>query len=71
MKIKDKRGQRIPAHTVFSESVRYLKDKAIEELTKSSVITEEDIKWVVTLPALWSESAKQFMILACKEVRIS
>ncbi|WAR14042.1 HS12A-like protein [Mya arenaria] len=61
--IEDEEGKRLKAITVFSLSIRYLK----EDLMKTSSdklrddITEKDIHWVITVPAIWSEPAKKFM----------
>ncbi|XP_052094751.1 heat shock 70 kDa protein 12B-like [Mytilus californianus] len=68
MKIPDESGNKMPAYKVFGEAIKFLKDAALEELLKSCVIKETDVKWIVTLPAIWSESAKQFMVYASKEV---
>ncbi|XP_052760640.1 heat shock 70 kDa protein 12A-like [Mya arenaria] len=63
LEIEDEEGKRLKAITVFSLSIRYLK----EDLMKTSSdklrddITEKDIHWVITVPAIWSEPAKKFM----------
>lgn len=39
-----------------------MKNKLLEELKKTdNLIREENIMWVVTVPAIWNESAYQFM----------
>ena len=69
MILKDIKGKELPAMTVFSESIRYLKEHLLEELTKkATTMTEEDIHWVLTVPAIWSDAAKQFMRESAVEV---
>lgn len=70
MRLTDAMGRQLRGRVVFSESIRYLKNQAMMLLEKSSVYKEEDVKWILTLPAIWSESAKQFMIWCCTEVTI-
>uniref|UniRef100_A0A7M4E054 Heat shock 70 kDa protein 12A-like n=1 Tax=Crocodylus porosus TaxID=8502 RepID=A0A7M4E054_CROPO len=63
-------GRMLPALTVFSESLRYMKDHALNSIGEASFQTAcepEDITWVVTVPAIWDASARQFMRLAAKE----
>ena len=57
-------GRKLEALTVFSLSIRYLKDKAIEiirEVTGDDGYNAMDIQWVLTVPAIWKPAAKQFM----------
>ena len=58
------------ALTVFAHSLRYFKRLAIRELTDQTAINilDEDIRWVLTVPAIWKPSAKQFMRAAAYEV---
>lgn len=57
---------------IFSKSLQYLKDKALERIKKQSGVeyTAEEIRWVVTVPAIWKQSAKQFMREAAYEVTL-
>ncbi|NWR45167.1 HS12B protein, partial [Regulus satrapa] len=73
MELKATNGKVLPALTVFSESLRYLKEHALNTIRESSfqtVYDQEEITWVVTVPAIWSAPAKQFMRLAAKEAGI-
>lgn len=63
----------MPAKRVYSLAIRYLKDDLIETLEKtlskymaSDIRTE--IKWVITVPAIWNDASKQFMAEAAEEV---
>lgn len=57
---------------IFSKSLEYLKDRALERIRKQSGVeyTAEEIQWVVTVPAIWKQSAKQFMREAAFEVTL-
>ncbi|XP_050181251.1 heat shock 70 kDa protein 12B-like isoform X2 [Myiozetetes cayanensis] len=70
MELEATNGKMLPALTVFSESLRYLKQHALDTIKEASfqtVYDEEEITWVITVPAIWSSAAKQFMRLAAKE----
>ncbi|NXB17569.1 HS12B protein, partial [Rhagologus leucostigma] len=73
MELKASNGKLLPALTVFSESLRYLKEHALNTIKEASfqtVYDQEEITWVLTVPAIWSAAAKQFMRLAAKEAGI-
>ncbi|XP_068258044.1 heat shock 70 kDa protein 12B-like isoform X2 [Nyctibius grandis] len=73
MELKASNGKTLPALTVFSESLRYLKEHAlntIQEASFQTVCDQEEITWVITVPAIWSPAARQFMRLAAKEAGI-
>ncbi|XP_060582273.1 heat shock 70 kDa protein 12B-like [Ruditapes philippinarum] len=60
--IRDDKGMDMPAMIVFTESLKYLKDHLLKTLERTSVdIKPQDIHWVITVPAIWTDSAKQFM----------
>lgn len=59
------------AKTVFAHSVRFLKDEAINVIrqrTGDDKYNTDDIQWVLTVPAIWTPKAKQFMREAAYEV---
>ncbi|GFR33493.1 heat shock 70 kDa protein 12A [Trichonephila clavata] len=66
-------GKRMPAVTVFAHALRYFKDHAIQELSDQSAtkILNEDVRWVVTVPAIWKQPAKQFMRAAAYKAGIA
>nr|XP_022297405.1 heat shock 70 kDa protein 12A-like [Crassostrea virginica] len=69
--IEDETGKPLPALTVFSESLRYLKQSLLEEAKKQQTdIGIDDIKWILTVPAIWSDPAKAFMRKAAVEAGI-
>lgn len=50
------------ALTVFTESLRYLKQSLLDDARNQQTdIKPQDIKWVITVPAIWSDPAKAFM----------
>ena len=68
--ITEEGGKHMPAMDVFSEAIGYLKRHVMKTCDKSgSGITEREIKWVLTVPAIWGDAAKQFMREAAVKVR--
>ena len=63
----------VRAMTVFARSMEYLKDEALKVIcqrTGDEYYNVGDIQWVITVPAIWSPVAKQFMREAAYEVRV-
>ena len=58
---------------VFAHALRHLKCHALRELSDQtgSNVAVEDVRWVVTVPAIWKQPAKQFMREAAYQVNIS
>lgn len=61
--IEDVTGKRYPAHKIFTLSIKAMVDHFRGSLRKLnlSVIDLDAIKWVLTVPAIWSDAAKKFM----------
>ncbi|XP_035994551.1 heat shock 70 kDa protein 12A [Fundulus heteroclitus] len=62
--IKAANGKEMKALIVFSETLRFLKEdalKTIEQNTDGRKFKASDFTWVLTVPAIWDHSAKQFM----------
>ena len=57
--------------TVFCHALKFFKDHALQEISDQSDvrITNSDVKWVITVPAIWKAPAKQFMRQAAYIVR--
>lgn len=69
MKLEDEQGKTMPAIDVFSESIKYLKNHLFRILTQRvPELEEKDIKWVLTVPAIWEDAAKEFMTVAAEKV---
>ncbi|XP_078695282.1 heat shock 70 kDa protein 12A-like [Branchiostoma floridae x Branchiostoma belcheri] len=56
-------GKRLRAIDVFAEALRFLKDQALDIMRKRTdvIFTTDDVQWVLTVPAIWQPSARQFM----------
>jgi hypothetical protein len=55
-------GRELPLMRVISESLKYIAEKALEKLSEQvGKIVATKIRWVLTVPALWSEEHKHFM----------
>ncbi|XP_045181401.2 heat shock 70 kDa protein 12A-like [Mercenaria mercenaria] len=71
--IEDATGKSLQAKNVFSLSIRYLKDDLLDMVKRQVLdeyLTESDIHWVLTVPAIWNDAAKQFMREAAEEAGI-
>ena len=70
-KIAAANGELVHAKLVFAHSIRFLKEEAINIIrqeTGDDGYRVEDIQWVLTVPAIWTPRAKQFMREAAYEV---
>lgn len=66
-------GKKWPALDVFAKCLKYLKTVATNAVNERYLRSEKDnpdtnvmykpdqIQWVITIPAIWSLSAKEFM----------
>jgi len=64
-------GRELPLMRVIAESLRYISEKAIEKLQEQvGKVVKTKIRWVLTVPALWSEEHKHFMRKAAVEAAI-
>ncbi|KAK3600051.1 hypothetical protein CHS0354_012742 [Potamilus streckersoni] len=73
IKLKDETHKKLSAMTVFSLAIRYLKDdllKTSQERLTTQELRENEIWWVVTVPSIWTDAAKQFMREAAVEAGI-
>ena len=71
-KIPAANGKHLHAKSVFAHSIKFLKDEAvkvIQQETGDDGFSVDDIQWVLTVPAIWTPRAKQFMREAANEVR--
>lgn len=70
-KIPAANGKHLQAKLVFAHSIKFLKDEAIkiiQQETGDDGYSVDDIQWVLTVPAIWTPRAKQFMREAAYEV---
>ncbi|XP_054908892.1 heat shock 70 kDa protein 12A-like [Poeciliopsis prolifica] len=71
--IKAANGREMKALKVFAEALRFLKEdalKTIQQNTEGVTFTASDFTWVLTVPAIWDHSAKQFMREAATQAGI-
>ncbi|XP_028283371.1 heat shock 70 kDa protein 12A-like [Parambassis ranga] len=62
--IKAANGKSMKALKVFTEALRYMKEDALKTISDSThgrQFIASDFTWVLTVPAIWDASAKQFM----------
>ena len=58
------------ATTVFSQAIQYLKKIVLREIKKDVSISlkNENIFWILTVPAIWGDTARLFMETAARKV---
>ena len=57
---------------MFSPSIKALRDHLHETLKTMTIdIREDEIKWILTVPAIWSHPAKKFMRKSVEKVHIN
>ncbi|CAG2202022.1 unnamed protein product [Mytilus edulis] len=62
LKIKDVHDKEMEALKVFQCAIRFLKDRFLKTLSdRVKSIEEDDVFFVLTVPAIWDDSARQFM----------
>ena len=67
--IEDENMRPLPAMTVFALAIQFLRQDLHKHLlTRISELKESDIRWVLTVPAIWNDKAKQFMREAAVQV---
>ncbi|KAK3594224.1 hypothetical protein CHS0354_016924 [Potamilus streckersoni] len=62
--IEDVNGKKLTALRVFSLVIEYLKNNLVDECKMkitNGEFDESNIHWVLTVPAIWDDKAKQFM----------
>ena len=68
--IEDITGKKeVNAIQVFQHGIKYFRDQMLYTIEKKGLgVEESNIRWVITVPAIWSEPAKQFMTEAAELV---
>jgi len=68
--LTDVSGKKLDALTVFSRSIEFFRDHLTSTIKdRLPELQDNDIGWILTVPAIWSDSAKKFMRLAAERVR--
>ncbi|KAK3609225.1 hypothetical protein CHS0354_035164 [Potamilus streckersoni] len=73
MVLKDMTGKSMRAVDIFAAGIKYLKDHLLDNINGVSeyvILIAPDIHWILTVPAIWNDSAKQFMREAAREAGI-
>ena len=70
--LADFSGKLVPATKVFGFAIGWLKDDLLRHLRNKDTerFGTDDIHWILTIPAVWSRTAKQFMRDAAKKVNV-
>jgi hypothetical protein len=74
MEIEDILGKPMKAIDIFSGAIRYIKEHLLNVLNdpdredQLSVKPDTDIRWVLTVPAIWNDLSKKFMREAAANV---
>lgn len=70
--VKSIDGREMPLMTVIAESLKFIANRALAKLEEQigKGVQLNKIRWVLTVPALWSEEHKLFMRKAAKEAGI-
>ena len=69
MEINDVRGRSLPAIAVFSAAIGALRQHLMNQVEKRDInIRPDEIKWVLTVPAMWTDKAKEFMRESAEQV---
>lgn len=68
----DAEGHAMKTKDIFGHIIRYMKQRLLDDLkTRGNTVKEDNILWVVTVPAIWNDGAKQFMREAALAAGIS
>jgi len=61
------------AVVVLAHALRHFSEQALREISDQSAtaLSPDDVRWVVTVPAIWTAAAKQLMRQAAYDVSLS
>ena len=69
MEISDVRGRSLPAIDVFSAAIGALRQCLMNQVEKRGTnLRPDEIKWVLTVPVMWTDKAKEFMRESAEQV---
>ena len=64
-------GREMPLMPIIAQTLKFIAEKAIQKLKEQvGKVVAAKIRWVLTVPALWSEEHKLFMRKAAVEAGI-
>lgn len=62
MDIQENPNKTVLAQDVFASAIQALKEKAIDDMRRNGTpASVEEIRWILTVPAIWADDAKLFM----------
>ena len=63
-------GRCLPAVDVYAMALKFLKDKALEQIHKEEIshLPSKNIQWIITVPTIWTDVAKDVMRKAANKV---
>lgn len=66
-------GKTMPAVIVFAAALKFMKEHALKKIngSKSSKYENTDLLWVLTVPAIWDNKAKQIMRKAAERAGLA
>ena len=70
LKIAAMKGKSLPAITVFTKALQYMREIVLTDLNKQVHYPNRRILWILTVPAIWSHAARQVMRIAATEVHL-
>jgi len=59
--IKAANGKELPAHEVFTKSLKEMKEVILTELDEQIGGSTRKVHWILTVPAIWDPGSKQIM----------
>ena len=68
----DQTGKQMKALDILTASIKYLREFLLNLLTTRGAkcrLADNQIAWVITVPAIWNNAAKQIMRQAAEKVR--
>lgn len=69
MVLEDITGKPVPAIDVFALSIKALVNHLMDVLeTRGTGVQSNEIKWILTVPAIWTDNSKQFMRESAEKV---
>ena len=69
MVLEDITGKTLSAVDVFTLSIKALVDHLLSMLKKQGkIIHNDEVQWILTVPAIWTDTPKQFMRTSAEKV---
>jgi len=69
MVLEDITGKTLSAVDVFTLSIKALVDHLLSMQKKlEKIVHNDEVQWILTVPAIWTDTAKQFMRTSAEKV---